>query len=227
MKLLIKFPTRNRPYKFTEVLKRYVEYLDDKEFTKIIISCDTDDLSMQSEEIKNKIINYSCESINNSNIEIYYGNNTSKISAINSNMNNVDFDILLLASDDMIPIVKGYDTIIKNNMEKYFPDTDGVLWFNDGFQQSNCNTLCILGKKYYDRFGYIYNPEYKSLWCDVEFTEVANMLNKCVYFNEIIIQHQHPVWGFGGHDELYNRNESYNSFDHEIYKKRKSMNFGF
>ena len=40
--------------------------------------------------------------------------------AINANLENIDFDILLLASDDMIPQVQGFDTIIKNQMAKTF-----------------------------------------------------------------------------------------------------------
>ena len=44
MKLLIKFPTRNRPDKFLRVLETYVQKLDDKD-TKIVVSCDLQLLS--------------------------------------------------------------------------------------------------------------------------------------------------------------------------------------
>jgi hypothetical protein len=89
----------------------------------------------------------------------------------------------------MIPEFSGYDSALRDNMEHYFPDTDGVLWFNDGFQKHNLNTLCILGRKYYQRFGYIYHPAYKSLWCDNEFTVVASLLKKQLYFDKVIIRH--------------------------------------
>ena len=59
----------------------------------------------------------------------------------------------------MVPLVNGYDTVIKEKMTLHYADTDGVLWFNDGHQEKKLNTLCILGKKYYDRFGYIYHPD--------------------------------------------------------------------
>jgi hypothetical protein len=91
---------------------------------------------------------------------IVVGRSCGKIGAINRDMDLAPpFDILLLASDDMIPIVKGYDRIIRDNMPL---DTDRVLHFNDGHRTDSLNTLCILGKKYYDRFGYIYYPEYKT-----------------------------------------------------------------
>ena len=110
-------------------------------------------------------------------------------------------------------------------MEKNFSDTDGVLWFADG-NRKDLNTLSILGKKYYDRFGYIYNPEYKSTWCDNEFTDVANILKKQVFIDRVIIKHEHPDWGFGGRDNIHNLNSSNENYDKSVYLKNKSVNFG-
>jgi hypothetical protein len=217
MKFLIKFPTRGRPNKFLDTLKKYVTLMDDKS-NKIIISCDIDDDTMKDWYVKDVLNTYG-------NVEFKFSDNKSKVEAINADLYDIDFDILLLASDDMIPIVKGYDTIIKNKMNTYYPDTDGVLWFNDGHQGNKLNTLCILGKKYYDRFGYIYNPEYKSVWCDNEFMDVPNFLNKQTYFNEVIIEHKHPDWGYGSRDNIHNLNVSNERYDKELYKVRKKNNF--
>jgi hypothetical protein len=217
MKLIIKFPTRNRPNKFLKVLDTYVRYLDDKT-TEIIVSCDTDDISMNEDYIQDVIEQYD-------NVKLIYGNNKTKIEAINANLDNIDFDIVLLASDDMIPIVKGFDTIIKNKMIENYPDTDGIVWFNDGYQGNKLNTLCILGKKYYDRFGYIYNPEYVSVWSDNEFMDVGNILGRQTYFDEVIIKHEHPDWGFGDRDIIHLTNSNYESHDRGVYEKRKQINF--
>lgn len=217
MKLLIKFPTRSRPNKFLFVLNTYIRLLDDKE-TEIIVSCDTDDITMNQDYIKEVLDEHK-------NVKLFFGDNKSKIQAINADI-NTDFDIILLASDDMIPIVKGYDTIIKEKMKEHYPDTDGVLWFNDGYLGDKLNTLCILGKKYYDRFGYIYNPEYIAVWSDNEFMDVANLLKKQKYFSEVIIQHQHPDFGHGKRDEIHALNSKFESHDRELYTKRKLINFG-
>jgi len=217
MKLLIKFPTRNRPDKFLHVLDMYVRNLDDKT-TSIIVSADNDDESMTNDFIKEVISQYD-------NVKLCFSDNKSKIEAINADIENIDFDIVLLASDDMVPKIKGYDTIIKNKMIEHYPDTDGVLWFNDGYQKNNLNTLCILGKKYYDRFGYIYNPEYKSVWCDNEFMDVANILEKQTYFDEIIIEHKHPDWGYGNRDVIHLLNAKNENDDKQTYLKRKAKNF--
>jgi hypothetical protein len=161
-----------------------------------------------------------------SNIDIQIGTSTSKIHAVNRDMEKAKpYDILLLASDDMVPIRKGYDNIIRSHMKQYFQNTDGVLWYNDGFQGRNLNTLCILGKKYYDRFGYIYHPSYKSFYCDNEFMEVANKLNKQVYIDDVIIQHQHPDILKNQYDELYTKNSKYAEQDRLLYEERKRNHF--
>ena len=219
MKLLIKFPTRNRPEKFKDTLNLYIENLEDKS-TKILVNCDKDDHTMNNKKMIDFLSKFT-------NVEITFNNNKSKIEAINSNLENQEFDILLLASDDMIPIIKGFDKIIINKMKTHYPDTDGVLWFNDGFQGDKLNTLCILGKKYYSRFNYIYYPSYRSVWCDNEFMDVANLLNKQTYIDETIIKHEHPDWGYGENDLVHKLNLKNENHDKSLYLKRKKNNFDF
>jgi hypothetical protein len=73
-----------------------------------------------------------------------------------------DWDILVVMSDDMVCVTHGWDDIIRQDMNENFPDTDGVLHYNDGNQKANVMTMSIIGRKYYKRDGYIYNPEYQS-----------------------------------------------------------------
>ena len=217
MNLVIKFPTRGRPDKFISVLDTYIAKAQGD--IKIIVSCDTDDITMNNYDMIARLELYS-------NVELNFSDNKTKIEAVNNNLADVDFDILLLASDDMIPIEDGYDLLIKKAMLKCYPDLDGVLWFNDGHQGMKMNTLSIMGKVYYDRFGYLYHPSYTALWCDTEFMDVANILEKQTYFNRVIIEHQHPDWGFAiKRDEIHQANADYNSIDRENYIARKLRNF--
>ena len=219
MKILVKFPTRGRTFKFLNVLKIYQTMCDNLSNITFLITLDNDDKLMNNPEVINLLKTFE-------NIKYIYGDSKSKIDAVNRDMETeTDWDILLLASDDMIPKVKGYDTIIINKMNNLYPDTDGVLWFNDGHQGIKLNTLCILGKKYYQRFNYIYHPDYKSLWADNEFMDVANLLEKQTYFPEVIIKHEHPDIGFGNRDTIHLDNSKNDYVDKEIYLKRKSNNF--
>lgn len=219
MKILIKFPTKNRKDKFFTVLDQYYnlsENIDDIEF---LITIDSDDTNMNNNETLDKLKTYK-------NLKYDLGFSKNKIDAVNRGIINDNYDIILVASDDMIPKVKGYDNIIRLKMQELYPDTDGVLWFNDGNQGNRLNTLCILGKKYYQRFNYIYHPDYTSLWADNEFMDVANLLNKQTYFNDIIIRHEHPDVGFGQRDFVHFDNIKFDYIDKGIYIKRKNINFG-
>jgi hypothetical protein len=219
MKLLIKFPTRNRKSKFFTVLEQYQNLCEDIENTFFLITLDNDDEEMNSPEVTDIFSTFK-------NVKYVYGNSISKIHAINRDIETVDeWNIILLASDDMTPKVKGYDNIIRNKMKELYPDTDGVLWFNDGHQQNRLNTLCILGKKYYERFNYIYYPEYKSMWSDNEFMLVGNILEKQTYFDEVIIEHEHPDWGFGGKDFIHKINLENENHDKNLFLNRQSNKF--
>lgn len=220
MKLIIKFPSRGRRNKFLQTLKKYQDLLSGDENVHFVISMDEDDLEMNDEVVKAVLSRYK-------NVSYYYGNSKTKVDAVNCDLDKIsDWDIVLLASDDMIPQKKGFDKTIIEKMKTFYSDTDGVLFFNDGFKKDKLNTLCILGKKYYDRFGYIYFPEYKSTWCDNEFMNVANILKKQTYFDEVIIKHEHPDWGYGKQDEIHMKNYSDLNYDMNLYKKRESINFG-
>lgn len=187
-KLLVKFPTRGRPDKFFTVLDRYYHFARRKHLTSFLITCDQDDPTMNNDAVRQRLQD------NYKGMTVVFGNSTSKIEAVNADMAHApDYDIILLASDDMVPEEDGYDETISNEMRKNYPDTDGVLWFFDGFRR-DLNTLSILGKKYYERFGYIYHPSYKSFWCDNEFTEVANQLGKQTFIDKVVIRHIHPSW---------------------------------
>jgi hypothetical protein len=234
-KLLVKFPTRGRPDKFFTVLDRYYYGAKRKDLTSFLVTCDLDDASMNNDAVRQKLQGYK-------NLAVIYGNSKSKIEAVNADMIHApEYDIILLASDDMVPEEKGYDEIIRQKMTDLYPDTDGVLWFFDGYRR-DFNTLCILGKKYFERFGYIYHPSYKSFWCDNEFTDVANELGKQTFIDKVIIRHIHPDWiqrdevtakmyenihktGGTGIDQTFMKNLPFEQLDARNYKQRKDLGF--
>lgn len=222
LKLLIKFPTRGRPEKFFQVLELYYSKAINKEHLAFVISCDIDDETMNNPQVRQKLDEFKkkCKLV------YFYGHNKTKVQAINADMERLEgWNILLLASDDMIPVMDGYDEKIRNDMYYYHRNMDGVLWYNDG-GQNRINTLCILGNRYYKRFNYIYNPEYISLWCDNEFTDVSVFLGKYYKSDEIIIEHAHPVYQKTNFDHLYARNESFFNIDKQTYERREKKNFG-
>lgn len=219
MRLLVKIPSRERRSQFFNVLNRAqrMRVLKDTHF---LITLDSNDPIMTSHEVRNTLKLWG-------NLSVHYGTSKSKIDAVNRDMDKAgEWDVLLLLSDDMHVLESKYDKIICDAMAEHFPDTDGVLWFNDGFTKDKLNTLVIIGRKYYERFGFIYNPVYKSLFSDNEFTDISRMLGKVKYFDRVIIQHRHPMNVRGIQlDNLYRKNDSYFNQDKKTYFDRKERNF--
>ena len=223
MRILLKCPTRSRPNKVLQTLSSYVRLANHTELLGIAVSCDTNDTSMKNVSELENIIRRCAWS------RIFYSDNHSKIEACNANMNEIDWkwDIVVLVSDDMIPQIRGYDDVIRNHMKAKFPDTNGILWFNDGCQENKLNTLCIYGREFYNSQGYIYNPEYKSLFCDTELTDQCRneYKFKCEYIPYCIIRHEHPGTGYGGMDSLYATNQRFWSQDMFTYIRRKKYEY--
>jgi len=224
VRILIKFPTRGRKEKFFDVLESYIVCLAGTNKPRFLITLDTDDTEMAEGEIDKRLNFY--RKIHNIEIFPIWGRSENKISAINRDIHLFDdWDILLVASDDMYPTTVGYDIIIDNDMQTYHPDTDGVLYYPDGY--TTLNTLPILGRKYYQRFNYVYYPGYKSFFCDNEFHIVAELLGKHTKIGRVMFKHEHPAntknafW-----DELYKRNNSSWKEDEELFNQRKLINFG-
>jgi len=216
---MIKFPTRSRPKQFFEVLDKYYYYLSGKHNVCFVISCDTDDLSMNNPQSIQKLESYD-------NLFYYFGDNKTKIEACNADIDkHMDFEILLLASDDMIPHTKGYDNIIIEKMKIKFPNLDGILHFNDGHIKNRISTYPILGKKYYQRFGYIYHPSYKSLYSDQEYTIVSRILRKRYYNRKILFTHKHYLHREAEKDPLYTRNEKFDNLDYNTFIQRRRKHF--
>jgi hypothetical protein len=219
MKILVKFPTRSRPEQFLKTLSEWYNKAKDNSNIEYLISYDKDDSKMSPTVIAR------AKSIGN-NIKLVPGYSKSKIDACNRDIKKAAaWDIVLLISDDMFIQVDGWDEILRDNMKKHYPDTDGCLWFHDSHQKRIC-TLSCMGKKYYNRFNYMYHPDYKSLWCDNEFTDVANKLHRMTYIDIKLVNHQHPCWGRAvPTDDLYRVNEGFFKIDQLTYNRRKAVNF--
>ena len=174
----------------------------------ILVSVDSDDESMH-------------RNFDYPNTTIISGVSKNKIDAINRDLNKYsgDWDILVNMSDDMVFTKKGFDDIIRDNCE-----LDQCLHFPDG-NRNDLITMAIMGYYYYERFNYIYHPDYRSLYCDNEMTDVAKQLGCYKYIDEQILEHRHPAYGKGVFDAQYQHTESYSPLDKAIYEKRKANNF--
>ena len=219
MRILYKFPSRSRFQKMLNACDNIKKMSASNDY-HIMLTLDTDDESIDNISLRDYIQE-------NGNISAIFGKSLNKIHAINRNLDEApQFDILVCMSDDMEFIQHGFDNVIR---EAFGSNLDQFIHFNDGNQKSNLCTMSIMGVDYYNRFKYIYHPDYKSLWCDMEATEVSKILGKYKYMGDHvnIVRHNHPAWGLAQYDAQYQKTESKDMWNHDeqVYLRRKANNF--
>ena len=225
--LVLKYPTRQRPFKFMNNLNSYLSKLSGKHKITVVVSMDTDDVSMNNSAMKRF---FETKNTDDLSLLFYYGKGEGKISAINRDIPKEEWDIIMSTADDMEPVEHGWDDIIVQDMIKEFPDFNGALNYNndprleakgeEGFK--TLITLPVIGRPLYDRFGYIYHPAYKSEWCDNEQTEVFETLGCLRHINRRPIVHKWEE----NQDGLMQKNMQIgHTIDRETYTLRKQNNF--
>lgn len=221
MKILFKYTSKSRPDNFFRGLDSIVNNLSNKEDYHILCTFDVDDNKYLDEDFINRVNSYE-------NISYYFGISTSKIYAINRDISLApQWDILVNMSDDFIFTQWGFDDLIRVAFQQNFPDLDGFLHFHDGVQP-RLATMSIIGKKWFDRTGYIYHPSYYTEYCDNEDQEKAKILGKYKYMGDVrIINHINPFHGTPDiMDDLYRKNSTFANMDKDNYFKRLAINFG-
>lgn len=217
MTILFNFASRSRPEKFFETLDNIIRNCASDNYF-IVVKLDEDDTTMNNPETKTLLFTYP-------QLVIKWGASTSKIHAINRCLNDgdlPDWDILINMSDDMRWGTLGFDDIIRQQMPT---NLDGFLHVPDDYAKDRVCTTSIIGYRYYQRDMYVYHPDYYSMWCDDEATEVSKSRGCYVQVSGIQLEHLHYTNNAKANkDELYWRNDTYNA-DKAIYVQRKSRNF--
>lgn len=211
-RLLVRMPTRGRPAQALSVLGKYRAMAGVPIILEVVI--DEDDESMLAAEVLQRLNALGCV--------ITVGKHKSKVEAVNGGRVS-EWDVLLLASDDMVPIAENYGARVLEAMEKYWPHLDGALYFDDGYQGEKICTLPVMGRRLYSQFGFVYQSEYVSLFCDQEQSDTLKYMGRLTYVSEKLIEHRHPVTGLVASDALYARNDALWQRDQQVYLQRKAM----
>lgn len=143
--------------------------------------------------------------------------NTS-VAAINNAAKQATCDIIIVISDDFEPI-KNWDLEILKVVEG---KQDWILKTQDGIQNWII-TLPIMDRAYYNRFGYIYNPEYKHMFCDTEITCVADLTGRKIESN-LVFKHNHYSVA-GERDKTAEKADATWNQGEEVFLRRMKNNF--
>jgi hypothetical protein len=218
MTILFNLASRSRPERFFETLSNLIDMTVSEDYF-IVAKLDIDDPTMNNEEVKLKL-SWMPKVI------VKWGTSTSKIHAINRDLNDGDlpnWDILINMSDDMRWGTYGFDDIIRKAMPE---SLDAFVHVPDDYAKDRVCTTSIIGYRYYQRDMTVYYNGYYSMWSDDEETEKAKRRGCYIFLPDVIsLEHLHYTNNRKAvKDELYWRNDTYNA-DKEIFEQRKARNF--
>lgn len=109
-------------------------------------------------------------------------------------------EILIQLSDDWEPTQGWDETIIKE-----FEGVEGeqVLAISDGHRTDDLLCMAILNRKRYDKQGYMFHPDFFSVYSDNYFTWLATKDGVIKNAKHIVFEHKHPVFQKAEWDKTY------------------------
>lgn len=206
-------PSRGRPDQSSKTIHKWLNSAADIHNLELLVSCDKNDPHLADyKDIYSKTI----FKVN----PVVTNQNRSAIDAINFAAQLSEGDLLVVVSDDT-DCMPGWDTAILKEVEG---KTDWILKTQDGIQPWII-TMPVMDRAYYNRFGYIYYPEYEHLFCDTELTCVADITGRKITSN-LMFPHKHYSVTKEKPDDLHKRNDATWRQGEELFLKRYDMNFG-
>lgn len=201
--ILFNFASRSRPDKFNRLVASIYDICT-QPFT-ILAKVDSDDLKREQYDLS-RVLHVG-------------GTCTSKIDAINKGIPRHGWEIIVDISDDFIFTRPGFDQIIREHC-----GPGDVVHFPEK-HVNRIIIMAVMGNEYYNRFGYIYNPVYKSLFCDDELTAVAQKQGAYKFVNEQLFYHAHPANGYGKADRQTMFTEAFWHEDKRTFERRLKEGF--
>ncbi len=210
--LLIKISTHECPDTFFATLDAYERNVSSQTQCHFLVTCDKNDSTMNNGPIIKKLNSYS-------NVRYEFVDNKTPVELSNSGLTSEQFDLLLLAADDKEPCTYQFDKIIVEQYQKRFPTFDGILVCKGGIRTPDADGIFAIGRSYYDRFGFVFNPAYEEFCASQELISVAKILKKFELLPEILFCTK-PLVKKNAHEQLKKR-------DHETFMIRRTRLFDF
>lgn len=224
-KILIKYASRGRPERFFEGMETIYNLCSQPDYIRVLITADEDDTSMNNDEVKLRISGYK-------NAHVIYGKSENKIHACNRDFDIMpdewkDWDIIANFSDDMRWNIFGWDDMIRVDFNSVSPDFSHFMAYLDNDTHGALSTLYIAGRSFFDKFGFVYNPIYISLFADNEVEDIAKLINKYHYTWYSIYSHLNPAYHTQfAKDEMFLEQQKIGwEIDSKTYYERKARDF--
>lgn len=183
---------------------------------EIILSLDNDDpqLDLYLETYRNSPLTY----------QAIYHDNTSVVEATNHAARWAKNDIFIYLSDDFKCFDNWGVAVMKEFEQESLPL---LLKVDDCLQNFTVPvlTIPIMNRALYERLGYFWHPEYKSMFVDEDLYWTATKLNAMKMCPHLKFEHAHVSVGKAQDDETYRRSSANWEQGKAVFAKRKTLGF--
>jgi len=205
-------PSRSRPKKAYETAKKWIDTAGVD--VKYILSLDHNDPEYKW---------YWNWDLNISNY-IIHNDNRSVVEATNKAAEISKGDILIYLSDDFdCPFNWGLSVLKEFEGE----NRPLLLKVDDCLQKFDVPVLTIpmMNRSLYERLGYFWHPEYKSMFCDEDLYWTTRKLGALKFSPHLKFEHQHVSVGKAPDDETYRNSAKNWDQGKALFAKRKAAGF--
>jgi len=205
-------PSRSRPNKAYETTKKWIDNAGVE--VEYILSLDHNDPEYKG---------YWNWDLNISNY-IIHNDNRSVVEATNKAAQGSKGDILIYLSDDFdCPSNWGLSVLKEFEGE----DRPLLLKVDDCLQKFEVPVLTIpmMNRSLYERLGYFWHPEYKSMWVDCDLFETVKRIGALKNAQHLKFEHQHVSVGKAQDDETYRNSAKNWDQGKAVFAKRKAAGF--
>lgn len=157
-------------------------------------------------------------------VKMIKNDNQSVVEATNHAAKIANGEILIYLSDDFkCPDNWGLSVLKEFEGE----DRPLLLKVDDCLQRFDVPvlTIPIMNRKLYQRLGYFWHPEYKSMFVDCDLYETSKKIGAIKFCEYLKFPHEHPANGKAPDDETYRRSASNWEQGKAVFQRRRGQGF--
>lgn len=209
-------PSRGRPEKAQATAKEWIEKAG--VYIEYLCSIDNDDPSFR------QYFKWKLPGIPSILGYVLHSDNTSVVDATNAAAKMVKGEILVYLSDDF-KCPDNWGKLILKEFEK--ATGPRLIKVDDCLQKFHVPvlTIPIMNRALYQKLGYFWHPEYKSMFVDEDLYWTAAKLNALKMCPHLKFPHEHVSIGKAVMDETYRRSSANWDQGKALFQKRKAAGF--
>lgn len=215
-------PSRGRPEKSFNNSRQWLEKAGCE--VELIVSLDSSDkYNLYLEEYPYRYV-LDRYIMKNPTGQLIVNDNNSVVEATNRAAKIAKGDILLYLSDDF----KCFDNWGVAVMKEFENESRPLLIKVDDMLQKftvPVLTIPIMNRALYERLGYFWHPEYKSMHVDCDLFETVKRIGAMKNCEYLKFPHEHPANGKAPDDEIYRRSAANWNQGLEVFNRRKLQGF--